>query len=54
MLQDLEEEQIQDFMQRWHDLTFADGVDRVRKQERLEKAIRDSKSIREWRGTRCC
>ena len=50
MLQDLEEEQIQDFVQRWHDLTFADGVDRARKQERLEKAIRDSKSIRELAG----
>ncbi|MEB3123842.1 MAG: NACHT domain-containing protein, partial [Snowella sp.] len=47
MLQDLEIEQIQDFIERWHDLTFTDEVDKLRKKERLMKAIQDSKAIRE-------
>ena len=50
MLQDLEAEQIEVFMQRWHDLTFLEGADKQRKQERLQKAIRDSKAIRELAG----
>lgn len=50
MLQDLEEEQIEDFIQRWHDLTFQPGADKNRKQERLRKAVRDSKAIRELAG----
>jgi len=50
MLQDLDDEQIKAFMQRWHDLTFADGADKVRKQERLQKAVDDSKAIRELAG----
>ena len=50
MLQDLEDEQIETFIQRWHDLTFADGADKVRKQERLQKAVQDSKAIRELAG----
>jgi len=50
MLQDLDDEQIKAFMQRWHDLTFADGADKVRKQERLQKAVEDSKAIRELAG----
>ncbi len=47
MLQDLDDEQIQGFMQKWHDLTFADRADKVRKQGRLQKAVQDSKAIRE-------
>jgi len=31
-------------------LTFADGADKVRKQERLQKAVQDSKAIRELAG----
>ncbi|PZV16794.1 MAG: NTPase, partial [Leptolyngbya sp.] len=47
MLQELSDAQITDFIERWHDQTFAD---KVCKQERLHKAIRDSKSIRELAG----
>ena len=50
MLQDLEADQIELFIQRWHDLTFVAGADKVRKQERLQKAIQDSKAIRELAG----
>ena len=50
MLQDLDDEQIAAFIQRWHDLTFADAADKVRKQERLQKAVQDSKAIRELAG----
>lgn len=50
MLQDLEAEQIEDFIQRWHDLTFSEIKDKTLKQERLHKAIQDSKAIRELAG----
>ncbi|MEB3308763.1 MAG: NACHT domain-containing protein [Snowella sp.] len=50
MLQDLEIEQIEDFIERWHNLTFKDEADKLRKKERLIKAIQDSKSIRELAG----
>jgi energy-coupling factor transporter ATP-binding protein EcfA2 len=50
MLQDLECEQIEDFIQRWHDLTFPINAEKDRKSDRLQKAIRDSKSIRELAG----
>ena len=50
MLQDLEIEQIEDFLERWHELTFTDQADKVRKWERLQRAIQDSKSIRELAG----
>jgi predicted NACHT family NTPase len=47
MLQDLESEQIQDFIYRWHELTFTDEADKVRKRERLQQAINTSKAIGE-------
>jgi len=50
MLQDLEIEQIEEFIERWHELTFTDEADKLRKKERLIKAIQDSKSIRELAG----
>jgi len=50
MLQDLTDEQITEFIGRWHDLTFLEGADKVRKRERLHKAIRESKAIRELAG----
>ena len=50
MLQDLEVEQIQDFIERWHELTFTDEADKLRKKERLLRAIQESKSIRELAG----
>ncbi|NET34922.1 MAG: NACHT domain-containing protein, partial [Cyanothece sp. SIO1E1] len=52
MLQDLDDDQIGDFIQRWHDLTFteAEAADKVRKRDRLQKAIDESKPIRELAG----
>ncbi|WOD37516.1 HEAT repeat domain-containing protein [Nodosilinea sp. E11] len=50
MLQDLTDEQIAEFIARWHDQTFPEGADKVRKRERLHKAIRESKAIRELAG----
>ncbi len=50
MLQDLEDEQIEDFIQKWHDLTFLVGADKERKRDRLKQALRESKSIRELAG----
>jgi predicted NACHT family NTPase len=50
MLQDLESEQIQNFIYRWHELTFTDEVDKVRKRERLQQAINTSKAIGELAG----
>ncbi len=50
MLQDLEPEQIKNFIYRWHNLTFNDEVDKVRKRERLQKAIDTSKAIGELAG----
>ncbi|MBD2298393.1 NACHT domain-containing NTPase [Nostoc sp. FACHB-190] len=50
MLQDLDSEQIQDFIYRWHELTFSDEVDKVRKRERLHRGIEASKAITELAG----
>jgi predicted NACHT family NTPase len=50
MLQDLEYEQIQDFINRWHELNFKDEVDRLRKKERLQRAIDTSRAISELAG----
>ncbi|MBE9107159.1 HEAT repeat domain-containing protein, partial [Nostoc cf. edaphicum LEGE 07299] len=50
ILQDLDSEQIQDFIYRWHELTFTDAVDKVRKRERLQRGIAASKSIAELGG----
>jgi len=50
MLQDLEANQIQEFITRWHDLTFTDKADKERKRERLQRAIDTSKAIRELAG----
>ena len=45
MLQDLDSGQITDFMYRWHEVTFDDPVQAAPKRDRLQKAIRESKSI---------
>ena len=45
MLQDLDSTQITDFMNRWHEVTFDDQVQAAPKRDRLQKAIRESKSI---------
>jgi predicted NACHT family NTPase len=50
MLQDLESDQIQDFIHRWHELTFTDETDKVRKRERLQQAIKTSSAIGELAG----
>ena len=52
MLQDLNDEQIEVFLEKWHGLTFAKGqqAERERKQGRLQKAIVESKAIRELAG----
>ncbi|HEY0075732.1 MAG TPA: NACHT domain-containing protein [Abditibacteriaceae bacterium] len=47
MLQDLEPKQIEYFIQQWHDLAYADEVERVHKRERLRKAVDKSHSIKE-------
>lgn len=52
MLQDLSDEQIEDFLERWYGLMFtaAQKEERERKQGRLQKAIAESKAIRELAG----
>ncbi|MGM3304855.1 HEAT repeat domain-containing protein [Anabaena sp. WFMT] len=50
MLQDLDAEQIQDFINRWHELNFNNEADKLRKKERLQRAVETSKSIKELAG----
>ena len=51
MLQDLEEPQIYDFLECWHNETFdPNRTDREAKKVRLAKAIGDSRAIRELAG----
>src|SRR4028118_1343925 len=49
LLQDFEPEQIQEFIQKWHDLTLIDRLKKAAILERLDKAIAASNSIREDR-----
>jgi predicted NACHT family NTPase len=50
MLQDFDDEQIQDFINRWHQLTFNDKSDAADKKARLERGIERSKAIKELAG----
>ncbi|MBD1934363.1 HEAT repeat domain-containing protein [Funiculus sociatus] len=50
MLQDLESEKIEDFLYRWHELTFTDEADKIRNRERLQRAIETSLAIGELAG----
>ncbi|MEO6860817.1 MAG: NACHT domain-containing protein, partial [Microcoleus sp.] len=50
MLQDFELEQIKDFIQKWHDLTFTDRLKKAASLERLDKAISESRAILELAG----
>ncbi|PAX60174.1 HEAT repeat domain-containing protein [Brunnivagina elsteri] len=50
MLQDFDDEQIQDFINRWHQLTFNDKTDAADKKARLERGIERSKAIKELAG----
>ncbi len=50
MLQDLEPEQIEDFLQKWHDLTYNEATENPKKQDRqqrITKAIRESQAIQQ-------
>ncbi|MEG5001733.1 NACHT domain-containing protein [Microcoleus sp. B4-D4] len=50
MLQDFELEQIKEFIQKWHDLTFTDRYKKAASLERLDKAISESRAILELAG----
>jgi len=50
MLQDFEPKQIQDFIQKWHELTFTDRLKKAASLERLDKAIGESRAIQELAG----
>ncbi|NER99359.1 MAG: NACHT domain-containing protein, partial [Symploca sp. SIO1B1] len=50
LLQDLNSRQIKDFIYRWHELTFTDEADKLRKRERLQQSIDSSKAIAELAG----
>jgi predicted NACHT family NTPase len=49
-LQDLNSDQIQKFIEQWHDLALGNDPDRPRLQTRLRSAIKNSVSIRELAG----
>ncbi len=50
MLQDLSAAQIQDFIQRWHNLTYDNQEEKQRKSERLSRGIHNSSAIQELAG----
>ncbi|HSF75312.1 MAG TPA: NACHT domain-containing protein, partial [Microcoleus sp.] len=50
MLQDFEPEQIQNFIQKWHELTLTDRLKKAASLERLDKAIGESRAIQELAG----
>ncbi len=52
MLQDLDEEQIEDFIERWHELTYNNEEEEEKKwrRERLVQAIKGSSAIKEIAG----
>ncbi|MEZ2250724.1 HEAT repeat domain-containing protein [Microcoleus sp.] len=47
ILQDLNPAQIQDFVQRWHELTFTDAREKVRISQRMKKALEYSSTIQD-------
>ncbi|XZO02380.1 MAG: HEAT repeat domain-containing protein [Microcoleus sp.] len=47
ILQDLNPAQIQDFVQRWHELTFNDAREKVRISQRMKKALEYSSTIQD-------
>jgi predicted NACHT family NTPase len=50
MLQDLEPAQIEDFLEKWHDLTYNEAIDSQKKQDRqqrISKAIQESPAIQQ-------
>ena len=50
MLQDLDIDQITEFVDRWHEETFDSEEQAAPKRDRLKKAIHDSKSIAMFAG----
>ncbi|MEG3896027.1 MULTISPECIES: HEAT repeat domain-containing protein [unclassified Microcoleus] len=50
ILQDLNAEQIQDFVRRWHELTFTDAGEKARISQRMKKALEYSSRIRDLAG----
>ncbi|MBD0309474.1 MAG: NACHT domain-containing protein, partial [Microcoleus sp. T1-bin1] len=50
ILQDLNAEQIQDFVRRWHQLTFTDAGEKARIRDRMERALEYSSTIRDLAG----
>lgn len=47
ILQDLNPAQIQDFVNRWHELTFTDAREKVRISQRMKKALEYSSTIQD-------
>ena len=47
ILQNLESEQIDNFIQTWHDLTYQDEREKERKREKLKRAINDYSAIKQ-------
>jgi len=50
ILQDLNAEQIQDFVHRWHELTFTDAREKVRISQRMKRALEYSSTIQDLAG----
>ena len=50
LLQDFEPEQVEAFLDHWHDQTFTDPADRAFKRHRLAQAIEESRAIAELAG----
>ena len=50
ILQDLNAEKIQEFVRRWHELTFTDAVEKARIRDRMERALAYSSTIRDLAG----
>lgn len=50
MLQDLDDDQISNFLNKWHDVTFDKPQEAASKRERLDVAIKNSKSISQLAG----
>jgi HEAT repeat protein len=50
MLEEFDKEQIDEFVRRWHELTFTDRHRKAAKLERLQKALEQRRTIRELAG----
>ncbi|CAN1210937.1 hypothetical protein TUMEXPCC7403_12105 [Tumidithrix helvetica PCC 7403] len=50
LLQDLDEPQIEEFSQKWHEIAFADESKRAERRDRLRTSISNSRSLRNLAG----